>query len=313
LKVLLTGGLGFIGRYVIMKLVGSNSVIVLSRNSAEKDSEHNMAAQITIEMGDVKDASRVKEVMKKYHPESVVHLAALTGIRKCNENPSLAFMTNLLGTYNVVMECVANGSKLIFVSSREVYGDTATTSTREDAPLIPNNVYGVTKMLGERLVTWASSKYNLDYTILRLTNVYGPRGDKYNIQAMTWRALTKGRIQMFGGNQIMNLVYIEDVADVIGRCLTSPRVSREIFNVGSNDNMSVKELVSKIVSQLSIPVKIEKASMRFGETLNFRPNLEKLEKTLGYRCPTDFSTGLQKTIQWYEELYRNSNGQDLMK
>jgi UDP-glucose 4-epimerase len=96
---------------------------------------------------------------------------------RCNQDPTLAFSTNVLGTYNIIMGCVAAKSKLVFISSREVYGEgNPTARTTEETELKLNNVYGTTKMLGEQLVLWAKSRFGLKYTILRLTNVYGPGG-----------------------------------------------------------------------------------------------------------------------------------------
>jgi UDP-glucose 4-epimerase len=254
-----------------------------------------------VEIGDITDEARVKQVVQEHQPEVVIHLAALTGVKRCEDAPSLAFSVNVEGTYNLTMACVERGCRLIFSSSREVYGETKSGRTREEEPLIPNNIYGLTKMLGERIVTWASSKYDLDYTILRMTNVYGPGGDNYNIQAMIRKALTEGRIQILGGSQIMNLVYVEDVAKIVARCLTDSQTSRQTFNVGSSDDLCVEDIVSEVVSLLDFPVKIERRPMRPGETFNFRPSLEKLQNTLGYNCPTGFTTGLRKTVGWYKE------------
>ena len=254
-----------------------------------------------LEIGDITDETRVREVVQKHQPEVVIHLAALTGVKRCEDAPSLAFSVNVEGTHNVTMACVEHDCKLIFSSSREVYGETRSGRTREDEPLVPNNIYGLTKMLGEKIVTWVSSKYNLDYTILRLTNVYGPGGDNYNIQAMIRKALMERRIQIFGGDQIMNMVYVEGVAEIFNKCLTDPRTSRQTFNVGSSDDLSVEDIVSKVVSLLDSPVEIERQPMRLGETLNFRPSLEKLQNVLGYNCPTGFTTGLRKTVEWYKQ------------
>jgi UDP-glucose 4-epimerase len=309
LRIALVGGFGFIGKHLLDVLTESDSLIVLSDTEGAQRAPHfRPGSQPVVEVGDITDERWVREVMLKHPPNATVHLAALTGVKRCNDNPSLAFSTNVLGTYNVIAGCVACGCRLIFISSREVYGETASSRAREDDPLVPNNVYGVTKMLAERLVTWAASKHNLDYTILRLTNVYGPGGDQYNIQAMIRSALTERSIRVLGGKQRMNLIYVDDVAEVILKCITDPRASRQTFNVGSDYDMSVEEIVSKVVSLLGIHVEIRKGPMRVGETLNFRPDLDKLEKTLGYRPPTPFEVGLRRTLEWYVDAMPKSAG-----
>jgi nucleoside-diphosphate-sugar epimerase len=276
-------------------------VLFSDLEAARANQDFVTAHGLHVERGDIVDGARIRDVAVKEKPDAVVHLAALTGVARCNENPSLAFSVNVFGTYNVLMACVASKSKLVFISSREVYGETVSNRAAEDSPLVPNNLYGLTKMLGETIVWWGASKYGLDYTILRLTSVYGPEGDQYNVQAMIKKALTRGTIQVSGGSQQVNLLHVEDAAEVILRCLTDPRTSRQIFNVGSKDDMKIDDVVSQLVSLLDAPVRIEHQPMRVGETVNFRPDLERIERTLGYWCRTGFSEGLQKTINWYKD------------
>ena len=140
----------------------------------------------------------------------------------------------------------------------------------------------------------------MDYTIVRLTNVYGPEGDQYNIQAMIGSAMSQAMIPIFGGSQRMNLIYVEDVAELIRRCLLDPRTSRQTFNVGSKDDVTIEELVSQLIAVTGVPVRIERKPMRPGETINFRPNLEKME-SLGYSARTTLSEGLKKTVTWYRD------------
>lgn len=302
LKILLVGGLGFIGKHVIRQLHGSEELVVFSGPEAARANHEFVTAHgLHVEVGNIVDANGIMDFALKESPNAIVHLAALTGVARCNENPQLSFSVNVFGTYNVVMACVSSKSKLVFISSREVYGESVSNRTGEDSPLMPNNLYGLTKMLGERIVEWGAMKFGLDYTILRLTNVYGPEGDQYNVQAMIKKALTEGTIQILGGGQMMNLLYVEDVVEIIIKCLTDPRSSREIFNVGSKDDFKVDDIVSQLVSLLDVPIEIEHGPMRLGETVTFRPDLEKIDRTLGYQCRTAFSDGLQRTVSWYKD------------
>lgn len=275
--------------------------MIASADTLSKNQKIADQYSLRVEVADIRDGSRLKEVMLKEKPDVVVHLAALTGLIKCNENPSQAFSVNVYGTYNVVMACVAAKSRLVFVSSKEVYGETLSGETHEDDALIPNNLYGLTKLMSERLITWGAQKYGLDYVILRVTNVYGPEGGQYNVLAMIHKATTEGRIQLFGGNQRMNLIYVEDVAEAIHKSLTDPEASRQIFNVGSRENLAVEEVVERIVSALGTSVRIDREPMRAGETLNFRPALERVEGVLGWHPRTTFSEGLERTVEWYRQ------------
>jgi UDP-glucose 4-epimerase len=302
LKVLLTGGLGFVGKHLIRRLGGAFDLTVFSDPAAARKSKSFVEMSVLkVIVGDIRDSVVVRRLFDTARPEIVVHLAAVTGLTRCDEDPYLAFSTNVLGSYNVVMGCVASNAKIIFASSKEVYGESTEDQTSEDAPLLPNNVYGLTKLLGERLIHWAAARYALDYTIVRLTNVYGPEGDQYNVQAMIASAASKGLIPIMGGHQLMNLIYVEDVAEAIATCLKNPKSSRETFNVGSKDEIAVSDLVTRLISALGMQVKIQRQSSRPGETMRFRPNLEKIEKSLGFTARTQLNDGLEKTIKWYRE------------
>lgn len=301
MKTILVGGLGFIGKHLITDLTGSNEVLVLTDLEGLKRNRIFVESQrVAIRVGDITDRQKVETIFQDEKPAAVVHLAALTGLTRCDENPFLAFSINVMGTFNVVMGCVQQKSKLVFISSREVYGNSQSERTSEDGNLVPNNTYGLTKLLGERLVLWAASRHGLDYTILRLTNVYGPGGDQYNIQAMIRSAYDRGIIPIMGGGQRMNFVYVKDVAKIIGRCLNEPQTSRQIFNVGSYDDMTVEELVRMLIPHLGISVRTERKPMRSGETLSFRPDSSKIERALSYR-PTNLADGLQETVTWYKD------------
>jgi UDP-glucose 4-epimerase len=307
MRILLVGGLGFIGRHLVDKLRECGDATVLSTSEDTlKNAAFVESRGLHIEIGDIMDGAGIKKVMLRQRPDSVVHLAALTGISKCEENPSLAFAVNVLGTRNVVMGCVACGSKLVFISSREVYGEGADEPTREDDPLVPNNTYGLTKLLGERLVTWAASRHGLDHTILRVTNGYGPGGERLGIQTMIQKALTERKIAILGGHQEMNLIYVEDVAEAIQRCLFDARSSRQTFNIGGTETLSVEAIVSRLISLVDLPVKIERFPMREGETLNFQPSLEKIERALGFRPTVTLDEGLHRTVEWCKEKLRTS-------
>jgi UDP-glucose 4-epimerase len=199
------------------------------------------------------------------------------------------------------MAALKCNAKLIFASSREVYGETIGEKTPENAPLLPNNLYGLTKLLGEKIVIWAGQKYGLNYTILRFTNVYGPYGDKYGVQVIIQKALKGEKIQILGGDQVMNLIYVDDAIHAILMSLKDRRSTKEIFNVGSYDNIKVSDLINKIVKLIERDVEMERTPYRETETMFFRPDLSKITKVLGWAPQIDLNTGLLRTIKWYKK------------
>jgi len=188
---------------------------------------------------------------------------------------------------------------LIFISSREVYGETIKEESKEDDPMIPKNTYGLTKMLGETLVSQEGFKHDLDYTILRLTNVYGPEGDQYGAQIMINDAIKHQKIKILGGGQQLNYMYVDDVVDLINLVLDDKRSSRQVFNVGSRDTLKIEEFASEVVKAVGGKVEIEYLPMRDTETINFKPSLNKLKNVLNFSAKTSIAEGIQKTIQWY--------------
>jgi len=174
-KILLVGGLGFIGKRFARRFSDVHNIIIFDLKDDINRAGKITNKKIILEEGSIED-KKIDESISKHSPDAVIHLAALTGLKKCHENPKEAFLANVYGTFNVLNACIKAHSKLIFFSSREVYGETLSGQSSEDDPLAPNNTYGITKMIGENLVRYAGEKNNLDFTILRLTNVYGPGG-----------------------------------------------------------------------------------------------------------------------------------------
>jgi len=299
MKVLLIGGLGFIGKKFLKKFSHVHDIIIYDRKEeVYKIKGKEQFKNIVLEEGSIEEP-KIFDIISKHKPNVVVLLAALTGLKKCHDNPEKAFKVNVFGTFNVLNASLSSDSKFIFISSREVYGETLKNKSSEDDLQKPNNVYGITKMLGEQLVKTMSQSYGLDYTILRLTNVYGPEGDAYGAQIIIKDALDKKKIRILGGNQRLNYVYVDDVVDLINLVLNDKRSSKQVFNVGSNDTITINEYVKKVMDLLNEKVEIEFQPMRETETSNFSPNLTKLKNVLNYSANTSLHKGIEETIRWY--------------
>ena len=218
MKVLLTGGLGFIGRRFIENFQNFHDLVIFTTENSIKKFNPTEISKVTVETGSIEDNS-FQKIMLKHKPEVVIHLAAKSGLKNCEENPDSAFNCNVFGTYNVIKTCAEINSKLIFISSREVYGETINESTKEDDPLLPNNIYGITKMLAERLIINTSQKYNVNYIILRLTNLFGPGVYERGVNRIIKMAVKDKKIQIYGGEQAINIVYVDDVVELINLIL----------------------------------------------------------------------------------------------
>ena len=297
LKVMLVGGYGFIGRRFIKKYHNKYRLIIFGkRSSYQKFIKKNSYSNTVYEIGDV--TNNVTTAISIHKPDVVIHMAALTGIKKCEQNSQKAFSINVFGTYNVIKGCIINNSKLIYISSREVYGDTKNKKATENTPIFPQNVYGVTKLLGEKLIKFAKINSGLCFTILRLTNVYGPEGDNYAIQKIIKDA-KKGKITVYGGDQKLNFVYVDDVVKILANTIENKRTNNEIFNLGSNDDLLLNEIIKIILRQLKKDVKVYYKPMRKGDVLNFSPNIKKLQSYLRINRFKNIKSGIRETICWY--------------
>ena len=294
MKILLTGGLGYIGTTLINKLT-EHQLIVCSK--IKKNDLQNFN-HVTFEFVDIKSDDFL-EIVKKHKPDLLIHLASITGLKNCEDDLSKTFETNVHGTFNVVKACELNKIKLIFFSSREVYGKTLDVESKENDLLLPTNVYGITKMLGELVVKNSGKNNNLDYIILRLTNVYGPRGNEKGLNKIIKNAVKNKKIEIYGGKQTINFIYIDDVVDLISILIDKNHISQEIFNVGSKNNLSVNEFSKLVEQSLDFDITIKHMPKQNVENLTFRPNVKKLEELLHFTAKTEINDGLKKTINWY--------------
>jgi len=301
MKILITGGNGFIGSYVTKALLKRGEDVAIYSTFKNKSIDLEDDQHLTFIRGNIINAESLINAVCDYHPDVILHLAAITGIKRCLEKSYESFVTNVYGTFNVVLAARKINAKLIFASSREVYGETKGEKSSEDASPCPNNLYGLTKQLGEEIIKWGGKKHGLDFTILRISNIYGPGGDKYNVQAMILKALKEERIEILGGDQIMNLIHVEDVAESILTSIFNKKSSREVFNVGS-ENITVRELVRRIVQileEFGREVKIKEMQYRPSETIYFKPDISKIVKVLGWKPQISLDTGLYRTIKHY--------------
>ena len=296
MKILLVGGLGFIGRNFIDRFSNRYKIIIYEKQEHLKEFQKFIDLKnLEIETGSILK-NKISEVIVKHKPDVVIHLAALTGLKKCEEDSEEAFKVNVYGTFNVIQGCIRSNSKLIFISSREVYGETLEKKSKEDDFLLPKNVYGITKMIGEILVKNEGERNNLDFTILRLSNVYGPKA-KHGVCKIINDAIKKNKITINGGDQIINLIYISDVVELLNQVINDTLSSKQTFNVGSQESISISEFANKVSNLIENHVSIEKIRNLEMENKVFIPNLKKIEKILRFSARTSLEEGLKKIIK----------------
>lgn len=249
LRVLVTGGAGFIGSHLVRALVRAGySVRVLDNFSVGSlNNLKDVLESVELVVGDVRDGEVVELAVRGV--DVVVHLAALIDVAESVEKPDLYFDVNVFGTYNVVRAC-RRVSSVVFASSCAVYGEPVRVPIDEEHPLAPRSPYAATKVAGEAFVKAFAELYGYRPVILRLFNVYGPKQSKaYAGVIMEFlRRVTRGEPPViFGdGEQTRDFIHIDDVVQAIMKVLTSDRACG-VYNVGSGRSVTINELAQLVL------------------------------------------------------------------
>jgi len=280
MKIIVTGGSGFIGSNVVKYLSQNHEVKIF--DFKKPDNLDNEFIQ-----GDITDSKHVINSIKDC--DVVIHLAATLGVVNTETNPVLTLDTNLGGTINVLEACKINKiKKIIFSSSSEVYGEPLKIPMDEDDKPVPMTTYGIAKFAAEEYIKAYSKTFGLEYTLFRLFNVYGDQ------QATDWvlpefvsKAISNKDIIVHGdGLQTRSFCYVTDISNAFS--LTLDKANGQLINIGNNhEPITIKELANKIIelsnSKSSVKfIPFEETKRNRSEILIRVPNIEKAEKLIGY-------------------------------
>lgn len=294
MKILITGARGFVGRHLAKEFSRQGHTVFLL--------DHETMPTIadihgTFVGADIGSYAAQERAFRFSRPDVVYHLAAVTGVATSYEQEESCLRTNVLGTYNVTKAAVRSGvSRIIFASSREVYGETRGRSTREDAATKPNNLYGLTKLIGEEVLKWHSQIGGCRYVIFRITNVCGPGGEKYGIHKILQKINLGEEVTVMGGKQMMNFIYVTDLINAFSKALQNDKADNQVFNIAGPDTMTIEEAVAKICTLTGKTVAVNKTPMRPTETLRFLPNISKAKRILGWYPEVNFTEAIQRIL-----------------
>ncbi|MDR3253741.1 MAG: SDR family NAD(P)-dependent oxidoreductase [Endomicrobium sp.] len=304
MKVLITGGAGFIGSNIGDALLKKGcEVIVLDNLSSGKKENINKKAKFY--KADIFDKKAVQYVFKKEKPLIVIHNAAQTDVRKSVADPFFDAEVNILGSINILNSCVENKvAKIIFASSGgTIYGECNDSAPNEESIPKPLSPYGIAKNSVEGYIKFYSAVHRLDYTILRYGNVYGPRQDPCGeagvVAIFISKILNNENITIFGnGKQMRDYIYVADVVNANLKALS--KAKNQTLNISAGKPLSVKELV-KIMSGISgYNKKIIYKPKREGELFKSFLNINKAEKILSWKPKFDIKQGIKETISYFK-------------
>jgi len=310
MRVLVTGGAGFIGSHLVEKLLaGSHDVVVLDdfNDFYDPQIKHKniagFARDVTVYHVDLRDGESVRNLFHREKVNAIAHLAARAGVRPSIQYPRLYYDTNVTGTLHLLEAARVTGvERFVFASSSSVYGASKTVPFSEDEHLSQTfSPYAATKVAGEFLCSTYSHLYNLRVLALRYFTVYGPRQrPDLAIHQFTRRIYAGQAIDQFGdGTTRRDYTYIDDVIQGTIAALQYEGPCFDIFNLGESETIQLKDLIAVIENALGKKAKVNQLPEQLGDMPLTCADISKARKLLGYKPTTRFSEGLPRFIDWF--------------
>src|SRR3989344_997653 len=303
MRILVTGGAGFLGSHITNLLIKDGHDVVILDN-LKKGYKELVNPKAKLVVGDINDPVKTQEALDGI--DAVIHMAGLIVVPESVKYPELYVKNNVLGSVNL-LDCMAkkNVKKIIFSSSACVYGEPKNLPITEDEPLHPDNPYGASKASVEAFLQAYHANHNFDVTILRYFNPYGP-GELHNpethaIPNFIKAVLAKKPIPLYWkGEQIRDFIYIDDLAEAHADVL--PLSGFEIFNIGCEKGVKVKDVVDEIFEVAGYKVAIDDLGERAGDVPANYASSERLKKTVGWQAKVGLREGLRRTIDFYKSI-----------
>ena len=298
MKVLVTGGAGFIGSHIVDHLIAAeNEVVVLDDLSTGSLQNLNPKAAF-VKMSILNDG--LMDVFLRERFDAVCHLAAQTSVSHSVEHPEFDAQVNVAGTLKVLEGCRRTGvSRIIFASSAAVYGDVVTLPVQENFPQKPTSFYGLSKLTAEQYIQMYQELYGLHYVILRYANVYGERqGDRGEggvVSIFTRCVQREDSLKIFGdGSQTRDFIYVGDVAAANVQA-TCSREANRILNISTQTENTVNQLTELLAEISGRKVSVVTQAARAGDILRSMLCNTEARKTLEWIPATSLKEGLIRT------------------
>ena len=318
-RTLVTGASGLLGSWTVQRLLSLGADVVCILRDWVPRSElvrANAIEQVNVVRGDICDQKLVERMLGEYEVDTVFHLAAQTIVGIANRNPVSTFESNIQGTWSLLEACRRSPlvKQIVVASSDKAYGDHETLPYDEEAPFESRHPYDVSKSCADLIARSYAHTFELPVAITRCGNFYGG-GD------LNWNRLVPGTIRSIirkqrpiirsDGNYVRDYLYVED--GVAANLLLAERLERQpelrghAFNFSNESQVTVSELVSKILTAMKSDLQPDIRNETNNEIREQYLSAAKAKKVLGWSPQFDFDSGLVKTIDWYRKFL--SNGQ----
>ena len=316
MKILLTGGAGFIGSaFAAHSLANGHRVEIIDDFNDFYDPKikraniASLTASVPVHEIDIRDEAAVKRVVSEGKFDTIVHLAARAGVRPSIKEPRLYIETNILGTFNLLEAArLAGIPRFISASSSSVYGTIKETPFRETMCLNQTiSPYAATKLAGEQLCSNYSSLYKMRTISLRFFTVYGP-GQRPDLAIHKFtRNILEGRaIDQYGdGSTRRDYTYIDDIVQGVDACLRYEGALCDVFNIGESQTTTLAELIAQIESALGKKAIINQMPEQPGDVPLTYADISKARELLGYNPTTKIAEGIPKFVEWFLALQKS--------
>lgn len=300
MKILVAGGAGFIGSHLVDKLIEKGHKVVVV-DKLYTSSKKNFNPKAKLFEFDVQN-SKVFDIFKKEKPDVIYYLSGPINLRRRIDDPLFDKSLDILRSFKKILDCsrILEVKKFVFISSGgAVYPETKIVPTPENHPVSATSIYGLANLILEKFLEEYSKIYNLNFVILRLSNVYGPRQWRSGIIPSIITSFLNNEPPMINGNgkQTRDFIYVDDVVEAM---IAVARISRGgIFNVGSGEEVSINELYKKTAKILNKKIKPKYLISKNIGVRRSALNFSKIKKTLHWKPKYSLEKGLRKTIEWF--------------
>lgn len=300
MKVMVTGGAGFIGSHVVDACLaaGHETIIVDDLSTGKRE---NVPAGVRLYEVDIRDGAALAEVFRQERPEAISHQAAKANVRESMEQPLVYADVNVMGSLTLLEAARRYGCRKIVYASTggAVYGEPEYLPVDEDHPINPLDPYGASKHHVEHYLRIYSTHFSIDHTILRYPNVYGPRQDPYGeagVVAIFAAQMLRGIPPIINGTgeQQRDFCYVGDIARANLLALT--RGSGEIINLGSGVGTSVNQIFDMLAAACGTQMEKKHGSAKLGEVFCTYLDGSKARDVLGWEPQVSLEEGLQATL-----------------
>ncbi len=301
MKILVTGGAGFIGSHVVDKYISDGHEVVVIDDLSTGDKK-NVNKEAKLYIADICNEKKIEKIFKKEKPDIVNHHAAKIEVVESIKNPKPTFNVNINGTINILLASGKNKVKKFIFSSTggAIYGEPENIPADESTEPNPLSPYGLSKYLAEIIIKFYAGVYNFEYCILRYPNVYGPRQNpkkKAGVIAIFGHMMKKGETPtIFGdGTKTRDYVYVGDIANA--NVIALSKGADETINLGSEKEITDKEIFETIAKITNFSDDVIYGEFRNGEVVRISISKKKANEELGWEPEIDFESGVRKTLE----------------